>query len=89
MEENVKENINMCVYIRVCLNHFAVHLKLAQNYKSFIVQFKKEQKVNIVATIKKNILNFKKSFYSVFDSNFPVVPSSGAISMTSFSFFFF
>ena len=45
------------IYLYLVLNHFAVHLKLAQNYKSFIVQFKKEQKVNIVAIIKKNILN--------------------------------
>ena len=41
MEKNLEKNVCVCV----CVNHFAIHLKLMQHCKSTILQFKKRNEV--------------------------------------------
>ena len=41
MEKNLEKNVCVCV----CVNHFAIHLKLPQHFKSTILQFKKRNEV--------------------------------------------
>ena len=39
MEKSLKKNIYTYIYIDICLNHFAVHLKLTQHCKSPILHY--------------------------------------------------
>ena len=49
MEKNQKkkkENVCVCVCIYICLNHFAVYLKLTQYFKSTYFNLKKRKETN-------------------------------------------
>ena len=43
----MENNLEKCVYLCVCLNHFAVHLKLLLQCKSIILQYEKKKRKNI------------------------------------------
>ena len=39
----MEKNLEKCVYLCVCLNHFAVHLKVLLQCKSIILQYEKRK----------------------------------------------
>ena len=39
----MEKNLEKCVHLYVCLNHFAVHLKVLLQCKSIILQYEKRK----------------------------------------------